>query len=217
MIALNFDTSPVSSNPDLPAMAFAVPASTRPPLPPSYRSALENRLTRSKLASLQSAGKPLFVYGSLMLPSQVARVLGNGSLTPTIAARMTPATLSYHERLAVHGCPFPAVVASVSADPAVRPKRVEGLLLCGLSERQRNMIDYYEGGLYVSVPASVEIEVVEEDSAGNAVESQREMIMVDAVVYIWKGTRAELVEATEREWELQGWLTSSMATGLGPE
>ena len=57
------------------------------------------------------------------------------------------------------------------------------------------MIDYYEGGLYVSVPASVEIEAVEEDSAGNAVESQREMIMVDAVVYIWKGTRAELVDA----------------------
>ena len=216
MIALNFDTTPVSSSTDLPAMASAVPASTRPPLPPSYRSALENRLTRSKLASLQSTGKPLFVYGSLMLPSQVARILGNSALTPTIAARMTPATLSHHERLAVQGCPFPAVVASVSANPAARPKRVEGLLLCGLSERQREMIDYHEGGLYVSVPTSVEIEIVE-DSVGTAVESRKESIMVDADLYVWEGTRAELVEAAEREWDLQGWMTSSMATGLGPE
>ena len=150
-----------------------------------------------------------------MLPSQVARVIGNSSLTSIIAEHMTPATLSHHERLAVRGCPFPAVVASVSADPAAVPKRVEGLLLCGLSDRQRNMIDYYEGGLYVSVPVSVEIEIVGEDSAGNAVESQRERVMVDAVVYIWAGTRVELVEAAEREWDLHWWMKSSI--GLGPE
>ena len=121
---------------------------------------------------------------------------------------MTPATLSHHERLAVLGCPFPAVVASVSTDPTARPKQVEGLLLCGLSERQRNMIDYYEGGLYVSVPTSVEVEIVQEDGAGNAVEGRKERIMLDADVYIWKGTRAELVDAAEREWELQDWIGS---------
>ena len=220
MIALNFDATPNSSSTDLPSTATAtanLPPPARVHLPPSYRSALANRFTPSQLASLTFRCKPLFVYGSLMLPAQVARVLGDSSLTSTLVSQMTPAVLFHHERLEVRDCPFPAVVASVSADPTAIPKQVNGLLLGGLGLKERAMLNTYEGDLYATVPTKVEIEVVGEDDMGTALESERRKVMVDADVYVWLGTRAELLEPAVKEWELEGWLLSSMAVGLGLE
>ena len=77
-----------------------------------------------------------------------------------LARKMTPAVLvgGGYERRAVRWAGFPAVVAEGEGKGGAG-KRVEGLLIFGLSSAQKARIDAYEGGLYVKEKVDVDIGV----------------------------------------------------------
>jgi len=165
--------------------------------PDSYHDALHNRFRSEQVdAFLASSTPPSFFYGSLMLPSVVSRVIGENDVN-TIVKNMTPAVLTGHQRYAVMYADFPAVLPSEVPGDFVR-----GMLLFGLSKRENGRIEVYESGLYTLEKAKVEIELY-----GG---SKR---LVEADVYVWKGSRSDVIEVQEKLWSIEGVLSSSFYEG----
>ena len=182
-------------------------------LPEAYAFALSNHLTAETISKLSSTAHkpPLFVYGSLMLPSLLARII-NSPLSPSeLALQMTPAVLHGYSRHAVRYADYPAVVvdhasASTSTPTATTtlraPSQVTGFLVFGLTPSQRKSIDRFESGLYNLTRAKVEIELL-----GDRGSSKTE---VEAEVYVWGGDRDDLLEAEEKSWSFEAFLGSGM-------
>ncbi|MCJ1391100.1 hypothetical protein MMC18_003962 [Xylographa bjoerkii] len=172
----------------------------------TYLKALANRFSPTQLTYLTvGKKKPLLVYGSLMLPLQIAHIIGDLESADQIASQMTPATLYHHERRAVKDALFPAVVAAPAEylwDPL---KEVKGLLVFDLTDSQQSDLDRYECGLYNLMPVEVWIEVVDELDA---------RIVVDAEVYVWAGSRDELLEVEEKVWTIEEYLDRRASTAL---
>ena len=176
-------------------------------LPDTYLKALTNRFSTTQLTDL-TAGKekPLFFYGSLMLPQQIALVTGDRGSANRIASQMTPATLYSHERLVVDGASYPAVVASAAPEPSNPAAQVEGLLVFGLTDDERRDLDNYESGLYDLTAVTVETEVVDQVDEGGKESTEKKKVFVDAEVYIWGGLREELVETAEQVWSVEAYV-----------
>ena len=187
-------------------------ASTASQLPVTYHNALANRYSPAKLAELAAADvKPHFFYGSLMLPSIIAHVIGNQRLAPQLASRMTPATLYDHERCAVYYADYPAVIPVTANKSSTLVPKVEGMLVFALTAEQRYALHCYESGLYNLTSVEVEVEVVESLEAEGAPVEKRMMVKVAAEVYIWGGRRDELYDVSQREWSIEGFLSSNFA------
>ena len=167
--------------------------------PESFQRALDNRLTSSQLDALLSSSKPIFVYGTLMLPTTVARIIYDRERNAShrdamaIADKMTPAILNKHERLAVRGAAFPAIVPSTSLEHTVT-----GLVILGLTPEQRGYIDWYEAGLYNLENAKVEVNVKPDGK-----------MTIDADVYVWKSGRDDLCEPTDAQWSIEEYIGTS--------
>lgn len=182
-------------------------------LPEAYALALSNYLTPEQLSKYSSdANKPpLFVYGSLMLPSLLSRII-NSPLSPSeLALQMTPAILHGYSRHAVRGADFPAVIAdpafpsTSTTTTSTVPFQVIGFLVFGLTASQRKGIDRFESGLYDLTTVKVKI-----DLAGDEGSSRREGVVVDAEVYVWAGDRDDLAKAEEKCWSFEAFLGSGM-------
>ena len=139
--------------------------------------------------------KPLFVYGSLMIPAIVAHVI-DGVSGPVdedkIKSLITPATLHGFRRFGRKNCKFPAALDGFPGSS------VRGLVLFGLTSGQRGRIDGYERGLYSRETHDVTI----------TLESGEEHI-IDADVYIWAGDRELLTESKGKVWSLDEFLETS--------
>ena len=181
-------------------------------LPLTYQNALANRYSPTKLAQLTAAdSKPLFFYGSLMLPSIIARVIGNQQLAPQLSSQMTPATLYGHERCAVCYADYPAVVPVTANDCSTLVPKVEGMLVFALTAEQRFALHCYESGLYNLTEVEVEVEAVEYLEADSMPVKKRVMAKVTAEVYLWNGQRDELYDVSEKQWSIEEFLSSGFA------
>lgn len=87
---------------------------------------------------------PLFIYGSLMHPVVLARVLGR---TPTTRG----ATLTGFRRGVIRGEAFPGVVPHGSG-------RVDGLLVFDLTPAEMIEVDRFEDDFYRRIPIEVQTE-----------------------------------------------------------
>jgi len=165
-----------------------------------FNIALNNRFTVDELDTLLSSGrKPLFVYGSLMVPTVVTRVI-NAEDKEVVARNMTPALLTNYKRLAVTWADFPALVLDLSPGSSVH-----GLLLFGLTDDQRRRIESYESGLYYLTEVKVKIEVGWYGIYGYHIDGMK---VIDALAYVWDGLRSELYEVHEKAWLIEEYLES---------
>jgi gamma-glutamylcyclotransferase (GGCT)/AIG2-like uncharacterized protein YtfP len=89
--------------------------------------------------------KPLFVYGTLLFPEIVDKLIGE--------VEMKDAVLEHYRRVKVidHGnsLPYPALIPFEGA-------RTEGKLLHGLTEQQVSILDEYEGHEYERIEVEVQ-------------------------------------------------------------
>ncbi|KAL9101427.1 MAG: hypothetical protein Q9187_009248, partial [Circinaria calcarea] len=198
-------------------------------LPPSYTLALSNHVTAKTLSTSSASSPtspqpPLFVYGSLMLPSLLARIINAPVPASRLALQMTPAILRGHARCAVREADYPAVVVM---DAGGSGGGVSGFLVLGLTRSQRENIHHFESGLYDLTRVTVEVEVLDDEASGTGnneqgeiggnageereVPKRKEKIQVAAEAYVWGGDRSELVESVEKAWTFEGFLASGMA------
>ena len=174
------DTDAVPTAPPLPAVR----------IPPSFLYASGNRLTSEQVdAFLASSTRPSFFYGTLMFPKLLAAITQNDDLE-SIIANMTGAALPGYRRYALDWADFPVVLPSDRPDDYV-----DGVLLFGLSETEKNRLHAYESGLYTVELARVEFQLFHGVNTAVAAE-----------VYVWKGARHEVVEVEEREWSVEEFL-----------
>lgn len=170
-----------------------IPSGTEPStirIPPSYLYALGNRLTSQQVdAFCTSSTRPSFFYGSLMFPKLISDVTQNADLDGIIK-NMTPATLPDYRRFAIKWADFPAVLPSEDPNDAV-----DGVLMFGLNEVEKDRLHCYENGLYTVELAGVEIELSDDSS-----------LTLAADVYVWKGPLDDLVEG--KVWRVDEFLRS---------
>jgi hypothetical protein len=194
-----------------------LPMKSTPPLPESFQAALSNKADSEKLEELcdRSTHPPVFVYGSLMLPSVIGGVIGREE--KRMAQTMIPARLDNHRRYCVKWADFPAIIRTVKGvkaeeptvnaegpidnaeDPAVKAEEsVDGMLVFGLRTSERKHLDRFESGLYSL--EKVEVFLTLSDGTSTSVVAE---------VYIWGGERHELEEPEVKKWTIEGFLTSS--------
>lgn len=140
-----------------------------------------------------------------MLPAKVKQVIHTGKTASQLAAQMTPARLYGFERRAVKYAAYPAVIASKTEGAFV-----DGFLMFGLNDYERQKIDWYESGLYNLTTVPAVIQILENNDKEPATQKE----VVDAQVYVWRGSRGELERPGVAEWSVEKFLKSHMAWGL---
>lgn len=189
--AFSDDSSIITS--DEPFSAFSDDSSIAPSedapiaFPDSWHLARSTRFTKEEVDEFLSSGSPpLFVYGPLQLPNILAQVLYGGSATVAeefmLASHMTQGALTHHQVYTLDHDIFPAML-----DNGTDEDVAHGLLIFGLTERQRQRIDRYKGGRFSREERDVEIII-----AG------RESRMIGAHAYIWRGDRESRLNLAER-------------------
>ncbi|KAF2252185.1 hypothetical protein BU26DRAFT_252439 [Trematosphaeria pertusa] len=145
-----------------------------------YGLALNNRWSTRQLYHHVAPEVPIFVYGSLMLPWVVAKVLGIVEGTKGVeetTKRMTRATLRCHFRVTIKLENTPTIVKTK------KEAAVDGMLLGRLDPQMASKIEEYIGpGEHRKQLEEVEVET---DSG--------ETIIVCAYMYVWKGSTDALI------------------------
>ncbi|PLB51258.1 hypothetical protein P170DRAFT_464215 [Aspergillus steynii IBT 23096] len=166
--------------------------------PKDYQDAMSNTLSDEDLTRLlkQPGCAPRFVYGALMLPT-VLKCIINESQTVNIHERMTRATVSG----------FRLYQFSSTSTPVMRRSRdpgsvVEGILVLGLDETQRNAIYELECGLMGLVSVEVQIYVRENLEELDILNART----VDAGAFVWVGSSVELIPMKSSRWAVDGFL-----------
>lgn len=125
-----------------------------------FRVASDNYLTAERIERF--SGRPLFVYGSLMLPYFLAEKM-NDSDTPVtkldaakVALSMTPARLSGFRQLKEADDSIVAITDEKASSSDV----VAGLVVFGVTDRQVQCLDRYHEGKYSREPVDVQIYVL---------------------------------------------------------
>ncbi|GLA42058.1 hypothetical protein AnigIFM63309_010386 [Aspergillus niger] len=151
--------------------------------PSDFLEARSNTLTDDEVNHLVE--KPgcaaRFVYGVLMLPT-VLKYFLDVPQTTDIARRMMSATV-YGFKLYQFG-PDSTPVMLPSSDPQ---HRVEGMLILGLNEEQRNKVYEYESGLMRLVDVQAYISQLD-SFEGYEIRSVR---IVDAGAFVWNQEKAD--------------------------
>jgi len=132
----------------------AVAAFFAPTLPGLARPGLVHPLgsVRAMASSAASghASEFLFIYGSLMSESVLQALIKR---TPQIQ----PATLHGFHRFRIRNRPYPAIAPFSPGSASPVGAVVQGLLLCGLSEEEHALLDYFEDDEYVKQTVEVTI------------------------------------------------------------
>lgn len=132
-----------------------------------------------------------------MLPT-VLKYFLHADQSGSISQRMTPARLRGYKLHQFSTSSTPVIV------PAAEPTAVvEGILVLGLDDTQRNAIYEVEGGLMHLV--GVEVQVSQRQRAG-AYEMQCARL-VDTGTFVWKGSRDGLAPLSGVSWCVDGFLT----------
>lgn len=170
--------------------------------PSDYTQALNNILTEDQTTTFltQPDASPRFVYDTLMLPTVLKYFTDIPQATP-ISRNMTQATLFGYQLYRFSNPGTPVIAPSPNPQAAV-----EGLLIFGLNEQQRNAIYELEAGLMKLVSVQVDIQQRAMD--------ERELCSVRAVeagAFCWADERAMegLVPIKGAAWELDDFLTGS--------
>ncbi|ODM19434.1 hypothetical protein SI65_04418 [Aspergillus cristatus] len=175
----------------------------KPWYPSDYTQALNNILTEDETTTLlnQPGASPRFVYDPLVLPTVLKYFTDMPQTTP-IARNMTQATLFGYQLYHFSNPGMPVIAPSPDPQAAV-----EGLLVFGLNEQQRNAIYELEAGLMKLVSVQVDIQ--------QRVPGERQVCSVRAVeagAFCWAdegGSLEGLVPIEGAAWSLDEFLVGS--------
>ena len=169
----------------------------KPWYPSDFRYALSNTISEKEVTEFlgKRGCAARFVYSALMLPT-VLKYFLDMDQEINVERNMTQATL-YGYRL-YYFAPGNTPVIAPSSDPQAA---VEGLLIFGLDEQQRNEIYELEAGL--ARLANVQVEICQKHSDGSTMRGVR---AVDAGTFIWDGSREGLVPVGSAAWPLDDFL-----------
>lgn len=145
-----------------------------------FRVASDNYLTAERIERF--SGRPLFVYGSLMLPYFLAEKI-NDSDTPVtkveaaeVALSMTPAGLSGFRQLKEAD----DSIVAITNEKARSTDVVAGLVVFGVTDRQVQCLDRYHEGKYSREPVHVQIHVLSKTNG-----EELELRPASVSTYIW--------------------------------
>lgn len=171
----------------------------KPWYPKDFTQALSNTLSEEEVSQhLRKPGSaPRFVYGVLMLPTVLRYYIG-ANAADSIELSMAPATLSGYQLYEYAESSAPVIARSPDPQAAV-----EGILVFGLTDRQRNAIYELEGGLAGLV--NVEVEICQRDRWG-----VHQVCPVEAGAFAWQGSRDGLVCMRGAAWSVDGFLGSPL-------
>lgn len=177
------------------------------PIPEAFKMAQRNRISYVDMRGfLKRSPVNVFVYGSLQLPREIALSINKSKIFHDdedigFAMRMTPATLLGHRVYAVRDCIFPAILDDGTEDDVV-----EGMVMFGLDEGERQCLDRREGGWYSREERRVYIRM----------ESGEEQV-IRAHVYIWAHGTEHLIDRDEKIWSLEEYASArKKAPGARP-
>lgn len=170
----------------------------KPWYPADFGHALNNILSEDEVTRLlQKPGcEPRFVYGILMLPT-VLKYFIDVDQHVNIERSITQATLFGYRLYRFADASTPVIAPS--SDPKAA---VEGLLIFGLNELQRNAIHELEAGLTRLVNVQVEI-CQKESGEASGLQSVR---AVDAGTFSWEDSKEGLVPIKSTTWSLDDFL-----------
>jgi hypothetical protein len=176
-------------------------------IPEAYKIAQRNRLSCAEVRFyLKTTRMVVFVYGSLQLPNEIALCLNHDKAFRDdedvgFALRMTPGKLTHHRLYAIKDRIFPAVLDNGTEDDIV-----DGMVIFGLMETQRQRFDRFEGGWYSREAKQVVIQLASGDEEN-----------IDADVYIWAHGSHYLIDPAEKKWSLSEFIQErKKAPGVKP-
>ncbi|GAA5982857.1 hypothetical protein JCM10908_006812 [Rhodotorula pacifica] len=156
---------------------------------------------------------PLFFYGTLCHAAVLQRVIGH----PGEKLTSRDAILEDHVRLHIAGEDYPAVVsAETTSQRFERPlqateRRVQGVLVEGLSNEDVAMLDEFEGDEYDRRPCSVSLLPTSNSSSSL---SEASAAPIPATVYLWT---APISRLEPRIWSFSDFLRDSAHRWVGTE
>lgn len=167
--------------------------------PEDYLSILHNTLTSEEITHhLQTPHtESRFLYGALMVPT-VLKYFLHADQTFPISPRMTPAKLAGYRLYQFSTTSTPVIVPDSTS-------MIEGILVLGLDEAQRNAIHEVEAGL--TQLAWVEVQITERQYFGE--HEYRCIRLVDTGTFVWKGSSSGLFPSPGVSWCLDGFLMGS--------
>lgn len=187
---------PRSARPD-PNLSVPPLTETEPYLldetnPQDLKHAPENRLTRLVLRGfLQNRPIPIFAYGSLQLPHEIALCLNkdrryDDDENVLSALRMTPGVISHHHVYGIQDSIFPGILEDGTEDD-----QVPGVVIFGLTEAQRQRLDRRVGSWYCR-----------EEKDVNIIMATGEDEVIMAHVYMWARGSQYLLNPDVTKWTL---------------
>ncbi|KAI8337204.1 Butirosin biosynthesis, BtrG-like protein [Chlamydoabsidia padenii] len=147
-----------------------------------------------------------FFYGTLMATEIIADVLCGRSAPPAIkvkklaSLKMTLALLKGHRRYAVKHAEYPGILETENPND-----QVEGILCEGLTLRDVEALDEYEGDEYERRQVNV---IKKQEAAGQA---ENDGGMVPCQVYLWVADRQQL---DDKDWDYDHWRKTHLPTTL---
>ncbi|THC97833.1 hypothetical protein EYZ11_002686 [Aspergillus tanneri] len=172
----------------------------QPWYPKDFERTLNNTLPEEEVTLLLQKPNcsPRFVYGVLMLPTILKYFIGMDQ-TVKIDRRMTFATISGYKLYQFSSSSTPVIVPSREPHAVV-----EGILVFGLNEHQRNAMYEAEGGLMNLV--SVQARIFQSDRIDD--HDMRSVRTVDAGAFAWKECADGLIPVHSSAWSIDGFLKS---------
>jgi len=140
-------------------------------------------------------GPPLFIYGSLLATEVMSALIERVPVCQ-------PGEIQGYHRYGLTHRPYPGLVQEQGSDG-----RVQGLIVCGLSEEENAILDYFEGDEYVRQMVKVHVRrskhQVEHPGYLPQVVDAVQQESIDAVAYLWKKS---LKDKLVGSWEPQDFL-----------
>jgi gamma-glutamylcyclotransferase (GGCT)/AIG2-like uncharacterized protein YtfP len=176
--------------------------------------------TRSAMALKASAGgqettgkgetEHLFVYGSLMSHQVLSALLHR-------VPQIQPGVLRGFHRFRIRERPYPAI-ARVPGDFSAGPGKaiggeVEGLLLCGLSEEEHALLDYFEDEEYAKEEVVVQVSRQPHVVSAQGFLPQQVDVLKGETAHAWAYVFAQQTDALYGEWNIDKFLESDILPG----
>ncbi|KAI9776268.1 MAG: hypothetical protein M1839_000502 [Geoglossum umbratile] len=142
-----------------------------------------------------SSNRPLFVYGSLLIPHLLQSASGYETSMIDLMHKATGATLYGYRRHALSNVIFPAIVPNPEGI-------VSGAVVVGLSDEEKEAVKRFEGEMYDKVEVEVEVEMAIGEEFG-ALVMKTETVKADTYVWNYTSPSLEIVPVEEMEWTVR--------------